>query len=244
MDARKPLTLALLVAAIVAVPSGAQAASSANCPAKRGTLVVKPLGRVWHTSTTLYGCTTVYGARPHTVRLGKWAKQSRVAFDGVKAGWTLPLTRAGVRSDRAWVASAEDGKRWLLGSPLVPAAGDQPAREARIQSIAVRDESAAWVTRTGEVVLALHDPQADPVAVGTPPALPAAAAPTGHLLLLGRWPAVAPAALAATLKLTETGGDGDECGGVDDYTLTVRPDPAAAPVAVTWTGGWERPHCG
>ncbi|HEY4095888.1 MAG TPA: hypothetical protein VGM33_10275 [Baekduia sp.] len=243
MHARKPVLAALALAAAFALPAGAGAAthSSHDCPAKPGTLIVKPLGRVWHTSTTLYGCTSVYGQRPKTVRLGKWAKQSRVAFDGVKAAWTLPLTRDGVRSDRAWIASAEDGKRWLLGSPLVPASGSAPAREARIEAITVVDESAAWVTRTGEVVFALHSPEDDPTPIGTPPG---PLAPTDHLLLVGAWPAVAPSDLVATLKLTEGDGDGDECGGSNDYLLTVRPGATAEATGATWQGGWERPHCG
>ena len=236
------LALAAILATAIAHPHPAGASPRArDCPSKPGTLVTKPLGRLWHTSTTLYGCTTVYGQRPHTVRLGKWAKQSRVAFDGVKAAWTVPLTRAGVRSDRAWIASAQDGKRWLLGSPLVPASGAAPAREARIQAITVVDEGAAWVTRTSEVVFALHAPEDDPTPIGTPPA---PLAPAGHLLLLGRWPTVAPRDLVASLKLTEGDGDGDECGGSNDYILTVRAGATAEPAGATWLGGWERPHCG
>jgi hypothetical protein len=52
----------------------------------------------------------------------------------------------------------------------VPASGAAPAREARVQAIVVRDESVAWVTRTSEVVLALHSAEDEPEAIATPPA--------------------------------------------------------------------------
>jgi len=176
------------------------------------------------------------------VRLGPWSPLSRVAFDGVSAAWTTPLVRGGVRSDRAWVATAQGpGKRWLGGARLVPAAGDAPVREARIQRTLLVDQGAAWITRTGDVVLALVSPAGDPTPIGIPPVNLAA---DRRLLLVGSWTGMTASQLATTAELIVGDGDGDECGGVNPYTLTVRPDPAAAPVGATWDGYWERLNCG
>lgn len=238
MTTRLPL-LGLLAALLIA-PAAADAAPR-DCPARAGTLARTSMGRVWHAGGSLYGCTTVYGRRPHTQRLGPWRGAGPLRFDGVTAAWTVPLVRGGVRSDRVWAASAEDGRRWLSGTRLVPASSQGPAREGRVQRLLLRDRGAAWVTRAGEVVLALAAPQDAPMSLAQPPL---ALTASHQLLLLGRWPAPAAAALAATAVLTEADGDGDECGGVNPYTLLVRPDPAAPAVGATWTGGWERPFCG
>jgi hypothetical protein len=163
-----------------------------------------------------------------------------VAFDGVQVAWTAPLVRNGVRSDRAWAASTQDGSRWLTGALLVPKTSQAPAHEARVQRILVQDQGAAWITRSGDVVLALSLPNADPMPVGT---LPAPLAADSDRLLVGSFPGVKASALAATAKLAEGEGDGDECGGSNPYTLTVQPDPAAPPVGATWTGDWVRPDC-
>lgn len=241
-NAPRLLSLAAVGLSLAVAAPGADAAASKNCPAHRGTLVKKSLGRVWHAGHSLFGCTVVYDQRPNTVKLGPWAPATRVAFDGVSAAWTTPLVRDGVRSDRVWIATAQGpGKRWLGGSRLVPAAGDLPVREARIQRILLVDQGAAWITRTGDVVLALASPSGDPMPIGVPQVTLAA---DHKLLLLGSWPDVPAAQLAATVKLTEGDGDGDECGGVNPYTLTVTPDPAADPFGAIWEGYWERLNCG
>jgi hypothetical protein len=153
------------------------------------------------------------------------------------------LTRNGIRSDRGWVASAEDGKRWLLGTRLIPATSSTPAAEARVQRLFVFGESAGWVTQDGSVVLAVHSPQDAPAPFGTLPSTPTA---DHKLVLVGRWPSAGAASLAATVQLGAFEGDGDECGGSESYRLTVIPD-AAAPttrIGISWFGGWERPFCG
>ncbi len=199
-------------------------AKSDDCPPRKGTLVKKPLGRVWHKGHSLFGCTVVFDTKPRARRLGPWAPQTRVDFDGVEAAWTTPLVRNGVRSDRAWNASVQSGTRWALGARLVPRTPTAPAREARIQRIIVQDQGAAWVTRTGDVVLFVRLPNSDPVAVG---GLPGPLVPDKRALLVGTFTGIAPKALAATAKLAEGQGDGDECGGTNPYTLTVQPDPSA-----------------
>jgi hypothetical protein len=238
---RRSALLLATVAVVVAAPTAASA-SARSCPAERGTLAHDRFGRVWHAGHSLYACTTVYGRAPRARRLGPYATGTKVAWDGSSAAWSVPLTRHGVRSDRAWVASAEDGKRWLLGTRLVPTTTTTttPAAEARIQRLFVFGESAGWVTRDGSVVLAVHSPQDTPQAFGTLPTPPHA---DHKLVLVGAWPTTAAASLATTVQLGAFDGDGDECGGSETYRLTVAPEDATR-IGVTWTGGWERPFCG
>jgi len=234
-----PVLAALALALLLVAPHPAQAKAARHCPAKKGTLAHDSFGRVWHQGHSLYACTTVYARPPRTRRLGPWAGGTKVAWDGSSAAWSVPLTRDGVRSDRGWVASAEDGKRWLLGTRLIPATASTPAAEARVQRLLVFGESAGWVTQDGSVVLAVHAPEDAPAAFGTLPAPPQA---DHKLVLVGRWPSTTAAALAATVQLGAVDGDGDECGGSESYRLTVAPD--ATRVGVSWLGGWERPFCG
>src|SRR3954471_13554459 len=138
MTARRPIQLAALPALAAAVlalvlPRAAAAKAPASCPAKRGTLAHESGGRVWHTKATLYGCTTVYGRRPRTQRLGPWKPQTKVAWVGTQAVWTEPLVGEAVRSDRIYAASAQDGSRWLVGTRALPATATAAAAEARVQ---------------------------------------------------------------------------------------------------------------
>jgi len=231
---RAASAIALAAAALALAGAAPASAKSDDCPARKGTLVKKPLGRVWHKGHSLFGCTVVFDTKPRARRLGPWAPQTRVDFDGVEVAWTMPLVRNGVRSDRAWNASVQSGTRWASGARLVP------GREARIQRIMVADQGAAWVTRTGDVVLFVRLPNSDPVAVG---GLPGPLVPDKSFLLVGTFTSIAPKALAATAKLAEGEGDGDECGGTNPYTLTVQPDPSAPPVGATWSGDWVRVDC-
>jgi hypothetical protein len=238
------LTLAAIALASVAASPAARARTTDRpCPAKPATLAKNAYGRIWHTKATLYGCTTVYGRRPRTVRLGPWKAGTKVAWDGVTAAWSVPLVRDGVRSDRLYAGSAEDGHRWLLGRRALPATGTAPAGEARVQRVFASDTTAGWVTRDGAVVFAVEAPQDDqPAAVGALPATPTA---DHGATLVGTWPDADPAALAATVQLGSSDGDGDECGGSADYRMTLVPDAASgARVGVTWWASWTRPGCG
>jgi hypothetical protein len=244
MSARLP-RLAPVLAALALLVVAPQAAQAKSCPAEKGTLAHDRLGRVWHAGHSLYACTTVYGRAPRARRLGPWASGTKVAWDGSSAAWSVPLNRDGVRSDRGWVASAEDGKRWLLGTRLIPTTGSTAAAEARVQRLFVFGEAAGWVTQDGSVVLAVHSPEDAPAPFGTLPTAPTA---DHKLALVGRWPATDAATLASTAQLGafDGDGDGDECGGSESYRLTIVPD-AAAPatrIGVSWFGGWERPFCG
>jgi hypothetical protein len=239
---RSPLPLAaasMLIGVLLAlaVPS-ARAASVKSCPARPHTLAKTTVGRVWSSGASLYACTTVYGRKPNKVRIGPWRTGGKVAWDGSDAVWSVPLVRGGkVVGDRVYAADAQDGSRWLLGARALP------DREARTQRMFVWGTTGGWVTRDGSVVFAQRSPQEPPAAVGTLPAPPVT---TGKLVLVGAWPGVSATALGRTVKLDTTGdGDGDECGGSEQYRLTLVPDATSgARVGVTWWGSWERPFCG
>jgi hypothetical protein len=241
---RKLAPILIAAAALLAAnPAGAGAATK-TCPAKSGTLAKDPhgFGRVWHKGDSLYACTTVYGHAPRSRRMGPYKAGTQVAFDGVNVAWTVPLRRDGRRSDRAWAASADTGKRWLEGKRLIPVSGDTPEREARIERLVVQDRGAAWVTRAGDVVFALQFPESVPAAIG---ALPAPLAPEkrGKRLLVGSFGAGAASQLAATLKLSESDGEGDECGGTNPYTLTFQATAGGPSLGATWDGGWVSTNC-
>lgn len=229
---------AVSVLALTAAPVGASAASD-DCPRQRGTIATQPLGRVWHRGTTLYGCTAVYGHRPRTKRLGRWSATTRVSFDGVNVAWTVRRTVDGRRVDRIWAANIDSAQRWLKGAPLIPRAGATAPREARAQRVQVRDQGVAWVTQDGDVVLALRSPEDTPEAIGAAGTL----THSGQYLLLGSWSAMPARELAATLTLRELAGEGDECGAVNPYELTVRPDAAEPPIGVRWSGYWSSTNC-
>lgn len=229
----------------VAIPAVASAQSGDHCPARTGTVATDRLGNVWHKGGSLYACTVVYGTKPRAVRVGRWAPQTRVDFDGVTVVWTTPLTRDGVRSDRVSAADVQAGRRWMTSRRLLPAGDGTPSREARIQRVIAAFAGVGWVTRSGDVVLALQQPVDAPVAVGALPAPPVA---RDDLTLVGTWtpPAgvTSAKALADTARIDIGDGEGDECGGTDPYTMTVVPDAAAPAVGVTWPGAWERGDCG
>jgi hypothetical protein len=242
----RPTALALAAAALLAAAAAPQAASAKAapaCPAKKGTLAHDSYGRVWHAGSSLYACTTVYGRAPRARRVGPYRPGIKVAWDGSHVVWSVPHQVGGkVVGDRLYAADGQDGRRWLLGPRAIPASASGPAREARVQRVFGWGATAAWVTKDGAVVFALRSPEDDPVAVGTLPMAPTAAQ---HLTLVGAWPGANPTELGRTVKLDASGGDGDECGGSEDYRLTLVPDAASgARVGVSWFGGWSRPYCG
>lgn len=232
----KRLLLSSLAIALLAAPS-AQAAKP--CPARANTLAKTNLGRVWHAKGSLYACTTVYGRKPNNKRLGPWKTGGKVAWDGSDAVWSVPLTKNGkVVGDRVYAADAEDGSRWLLGARAGISA------EARTQRMFAWGTTGGWVTKDGSVVFAQRSPQQAPTAIGALPAAPVAA---GKLVRVGQWTTATPTDLGRTVKIdvTPDSGDGDECGGAEEYRLTLVPDAATGErVGVAWWGSWERPFCG
>ncbi len=233
--------LLTLVALAIAGPATALA-TSPGCASHPHTLAAKNGGKVWRSGSSLFGCTTAYGPSfghaPRSSKLGPWAPGTKVAFDGLTAVWTLPKPAG----DRVWADDLESGKRWLTGTRIVPGSAGQHFSEGRVQRLLLTDQAAAWITTDGQAVLALHDPAGE-----TPSPVGALAAPLSankQLLLVGNYPDVGASFLAAGAKLEIVDGDGDECGGVDSYRLTVQPDPAGPRLGATWDGYWEVRHCG
>jgi hypothetical protein len=126
---------------------------------------------------------------------------------------------------------------WLRGVSALPAGGH---RRLRVQKLLVGAGAAAWITRSSDAVLALDAPDGDPMPAGD---LPGALVSDRTRLLVGRWPQIPAAVLAKTARLTAGEGEGDECGGVTPYLLSVRPDPAAAPVGAVWNRSWATEDC-
>jgi hypothetical protein len=239
----RSLALAAALLTSAALAPAAQAATAKSCPAKKSTLAKDSRGRVWHQGASLYGCTTVYGRAPRSVRLGPWKAGTKVAWDGSHAVFSVPLTRGGkVVGDRIYAADAQDGRRWLLGTRAMPKTATTAAREARVQRVFAWGATAGWVTKDGAVVFALRSPEDTPTAEGVLAAAPIA---DGKLTLVGTWADVSPTDLGRTVKIDASGGDGDECGGSEEYRLTLVPDVGSgARVGVRWFGGWSRPFCG
>ncbi|WP_354698804.1 hypothetical protein DSM112329_04502 [Paraconexibacter sp. AEG42_29] len=245
MNARRLTSLLAVAAAgsaLAGAPSPAAAAPKAkSCPSQKGTIVKDGAGRVFHRGTRLYACTTVYGHAPKSRYMGPWSSNTKVSFDGVNLAWTVRTTAAGKKTDRVWAGSADTGKRWMLGQKPNPGGADLAAREDTVARIVANDRGIAWVTKGGSVVGALQDPAEDKVApigsFATPPSVL-----QEKLVLVGSWPG-ATTQLASSLRLVETGGDGDECGGVNTYELTVRPEAAGEPVGVRWDGYWTSTNC-
>lgn len=217
-----------------ATASPATGVAKGDCPARKGTLAKDSISRIWHRGSSIYGCSTASGNEPQTFRLGPYTTGARVAFDGEYVAFTASRVRNGRRSDRVYAVNANDGSRWLIGRRLVPATATAPRREARIQTLQVRDTSVAWVTRAGDVVMAMQEPDGDPSPIG---ALPGPLEVDRKLLLVGRFPATGAAALARSMRFTERYGYGDACSGTNPYKLTVRPD-ARPRVGVHWAGSW------
>lgn len=233
---------ALVVAAAPSAP--ASAASDPVCPPHRGGLVNDHhgFGRVWHQGASLYACTTVYAHRPRAKRMGPWTPYTKVAFNGVDLAWTVRMHVGGKATDRVWAANVDSGQRWMLAQKPNPGGPSLAARETLLQRLVVVDQSVVWVTRTSDVVAVLREPGgSDPTLVGTWATPPAVL--QKRLLPLGTYAGVSAAALAASLRVKELDGEGDECGGVNPYRITFRPAAGAAVLGVVWDGYWTSTNC-
>lgn len=238
---RRLVLLAVLSTTVIGVvPATASAAQ--RCPRTTGTLAVERLGRVWHSGRSLYACTVSGGVAPHARRMGPWTPGTRVAFDGGDVAWTTRVTRSGARADRLWAGDAATGRRWQSGAQAVPASGAEAAGEARVLALRTVGDGVAWVTDGAQLVLASQEPQVDdgPMTLDTPPVT---LTPDGNRVLVGAWPDTPAGELARTLRLTVGEGEGDDCGGVDTFTATVRPAGASAPVGAGWSSSYSTP-CG
>ena len=229
------LLLVLLTAALGLATTSAQAAGR-TCPKQRGTLATDELGRVWHRGRSLYACTTSGERRPATKRMGPWTPSTRVSFDGATVAWTTRVARGGTRVDRLWAGFAGDGSRWLSGAQAVPAAGDAPAAEARVLALRSLGSSVAWVTDGSQLAVAAESPDDyEPTTLDTPSVT---LRPDAGRVLAGAWPDTPAADLAATLELEQEPSEGDDCGGTEAFTASVRPTGSAAPAGVRWASSY------
>jgi hypothetical protein len=231
----------LALCALSAAAPAASLAASRSCAARPHTVAARSGGKVWHSGASLFGCTTAYGPSlghtPRTRRLGPWTPGTKVAFDGVTAVWSVPKAAG----DRVWADNLDSGEHWLTGTRIVPGSAGGHFTDGRVQRLMLTTEGAAWITRDSQVVLALHEPASDPTPFG---ALAAPLSADKQLLLVGSFPGVAASTLAQSATLEVVGGDGDECGGVDTYRLSVAPDPSGPRIGADWDGDWEVAHCG
>lgn len=229
------LALLLLWTAASAVSAPAADAAAKTCKPRAGTVHRDGATRIWHQRGSLFACTTLTRTGlPKTTRLGPWTPGGVAVANSSYVAWTTKRrNNVGARMDRLWSASV-DGRRWLAGARAIPAYLAAPSQEGQVERLLITDSGAAWVTRTSEVVLAVSGAGVyDPSPIGT---LPAALAPSEQTMLVGSWPAVPAATLAATAQLRSENGETDDCGGSRIYELTVAPDAAAGPVGARWGG--------
>jgi hypothetical protein len=246
------LTAAALPLAVATSPASARA--KGDCPKHTGEFGRKGGSVLWPGpyagKTVLFGCTAFYGEGPKNFRLGPWAKGSTWAFDGSTAAWVIK--GAGGNADRVYVGDASAKYTWLPG--LSPVVGKGAKADGKVSKIVVSGEVAAWVTTKGTVVAAARghdeepetegaelaaakpDPAVSP-STGLAQGLVSPLAFNGKRFVLGRFEAAAGKALAASLKIAVGQGEGDECGGVNPYTVTVAPI-AGQRVGATWFTSW------
>lgn len=224
-----------------AVPAAAVAQPrSKTCPAKPHTLLKASEARVWRVGRVLWSCVVLGNAAPKTHRLGAWTRGTQLFLEGIELAWTTRRTSAGATSDRIWAANTYTGERSMTDLPLVPASGALPAREARLQRLVGVDSAVlAWVTQSGDVVMAQDEPQDDPTPAG---ALAGRLVPDRQRLLVASYPGMDPFVLGSSLHLFAMDGDGDECETVSDYGLTFV-DGTSHATGVIWSGGARNPLC-
>ncbi|MDQ8045369.1 MAG: hypothetical protein AAGC46_16825 [Solirubrobacteraceae bacterium] len=244
------LSVAAFAALLAATAPGASAAST--CKKHSTEFARKGGGTLWLSpdKRLLYGCAPRYEEKAVDIKLGPWSPKSRYAFDGASAVWTV---RSG-SSDRVWAADATEtsSPAWLKG--VTPVVGPGSKTDAAVQGLAITGAAAAWVTTKSTVTLAVDNPDdieptligaGTPGATATPATSPTSGLPQGLVadppkakgtgVLVGRWESVDAATLAKTLKVSlGGGGDGDDCGGVNEWKATVTPVAGAAPVGIDW----------
>lgn len=249
-----PSVVASAALAFAALPVSPAAAKAGTCKKHSTQIARKGASALWLSANkkVLYGCTSFYDLAPHDEKLGPWSPQSKVVFTGSTALWTV---RAGGK-DRVWAADAttENGA-WVRGAR--PAIGD--GADDAVLTLKAYGDAAAWITTKGTVVMAVKSPNDDepsPIGAGSLGALaPTAPSPTApkpqglavdpvkpqaNRVVVGRWGGLDVPTLAGTLSVTEgSGGDGDECGGVDQYVATVKPVDGQAAVGLSWLSSWS-----
>lgn len=250
----RPLTRSLPIAALLgtvllAGPATGTAAAAKHtpCPTTGTTLAkdVSPNLRVWREGTTLKACTRRAGGRRYVRTLGVWSTDTRIATGTGTVAWTTRgQTDGGELVDAVTTADVRTGKRWLKTVRAIPAAGSStPAADDRVLRLVTSDTATAWVTARGVVaaaVAALDDEPTSLFGEGRPSVEPFH---VGCRFVLGDAGPADAASVAKRLRLT-VGGDGDECGGVDEFRVAV-PSFGTQPdlVFVYLTRDWTSDRC-
>lgn len=247
-----PILAAAALTAALAVLPAAPAAAASTCKKHSTEFARKSGGTLWLSPDRklLYGCAPRYEAPALDIKLGPWSPKSKYAFDGASAVWSV---RSGP-ADKVWAADATktSSPAWLKG--VTPVAGPGSKTDAAVQGLAVLGDAAAWVTTKSTVTFAVTNPDdleptligaGTPGATATPATSPTTGLPQGLVadppkpkgtrVLVGRWESIDAAVLAKSLKVTQgSGGDGDDCGGVNEWKATVAPVAGADPVGIDW----------
>lgn len=215
-------TGAALASALAAGP--ASAARHAPCPTTGTTLarVGAPNLRVYRQGTTMKACLRKPGTRRTVRTLGPWVAGTRVAAGGGAVAWTVPRpAEGGGTVDGLSTEDVRTGRRWLKTVRATPAtSATTPAADDRVLALLTDGRAAAWVTARGVIAAAVRALPEEPATLygaGLPGTEPFR---VGRRFALGDAGSDAAATVAAGLRLT-VGGEGDECGGTDEYQARI-----------------------
>lgn len=251
----RPLTrslplAALLGAVLLAGPATGTAAAAKHTPCPTaGTTLAKdtsPNLRVWREGTTLKACTRKAGRRRSLRTLGTWSKETRIATGAGTVAWTTAAqTDEHGLVDGITTEDVRTGKRWLKTIHAVPAAdASTPAADDRVLKLVTDDMATAWVTSRGVVAaaVAVYDDEATTMyGEGHPGTVPFH---VGRRFFLGDAGPAEAQSVADRLAL-KVGGDGDECGGVDDFQVAVPSFGSQKDLVFVYRSkDWSRPNCG
>lgn len=233
-------TGAVLAATLAASP--ASAARHAPCPTAGTTLarVSAPNLRVYRQGTTMKACLRKPGTRRTVRTLGPWVAGTRVAAGGGAVAWTVPRPADGGGTvDGLTTADVRTGRRWLQTVRAAPAtSATTPAADDRVLTLLTDGRATAWVTARGVIAAAIRALPEEPATLygaGLPGTEPFR---VGRRFALGDAGPVAATAVAKGLTLT-VGGEGDECGGTDEYQARIpafgdRPETIFRYASVDW----------
>lgn len=234
---RLPLLAAALGGLLLAGPSAGTAAAAkarhAPCPTAGRTLArdFGPNLRVWRQGSTMKACSRVPGERRRVRTLGPWTSATKVATGSGAVAWTTASqTDAGLLVDAVSTVDVPSGRRWLQTSraAVAPAAG-VPASEDRVLRLITNDVGTGWVTSRGIVALAVRTVD-DDASTGLGDDAPGLPYRSGRRYFLGDAGPANAAAVAKGLDI-RSGGERDDCGGDDVFSLQIpgfgtRPDTA------------------
>lgn len=225
---RRPLARLLPAAAVVgglllAGPAAgpAAAAPSAACPTT-GTTVARdasPAMRVYREGPTLKACVRPAGKRRVVRTLGVWTSGTKVATGAGTVAWTTTgQSDAHGLVDAIETVEVRTGARWFRTArvALSPDVAT-PAADDRVLRLVTGDRATAWVTSRGLVGVAVRKVDEDALEEWGGGAVPYR---VGRRFFLGDAGVEAAPAVARGLSLN-VGGEHDECGGTDLFTVDV-----------------------